>query len=212
MLLCFSMVLLLNFLDIVLRTSVSDKPSFTKKQPDLFFPPYFANDFHVSMQISQKYGLIYVITKQWLLFVYDLETATAVYRNDQSRSYITTEASTIGGFYAINRQGQVLLATVNEATIIPFINGQLNNLELAVNLAKRGNLPGAENLTLLESEASVAAASKENDDKELLRKHIDEEAELHEKILMYLKDIGTVGYQTNNLRKLVVIKLRNCWL
>ncbi|KAL4581709.1 hypothetical protein LXL04_006236 [Taraxacum kok-saghyz] len=54
--------------------------------------------------------------------------------------------SSVGGFYAVNRRGQVLLATVNESTIVPFVSGQLNNLELAVNLAKRGNLPGAENL------------------------------------------------------------------
>lgn len=125
------------------------------------------------MQISHKYGLIYVITKLGLLFVYDLETATAVYRNRISADpiFLTTEASSVGGFYAINRRGQVLLATVNEAAIVPFVSGQvclyflklaaaaithpylislvfkqLNNLELAVNLAKRGNLPGAENL------------------------------------------------------------------
>ncbi|KAL1533146.1 Clathrin heavy chain, variant 2 [Salvia divinorum] len=126
------------------------KPSFTKKQADLFFPPDFADDFPVAMQISHKYGLIYVITKLGLLFVYDLETATAVYRNRMSPDpiFLTSEASSIGGFYAINRRGQVLLATVNEATVVPFVSGQLNNLELAVNLAKRGNLPGAENLVV----------------------------------------------------------------
>ncbi|OIW04377.1 hypothetical protein TanjilG_32569 [Lupinus angustifolius] len=126
------------------------KPSFTKKQADLFFPPDFADDFPVSMQISNKYGLIYVITKLGLLFVYDLESATAVYRNRISPDpiFLTTEASSEGGFYAINRRGQVLLATVNEATIVPFVSGQLNNLELAVNLAKRGNLPGAEELVV----------------------------------------------------------------
>ncbi|KAL0303876.1 UNVERIFIED_CONTAM: Clathrin heavy chain 1 [Sesamum radiatum] len=126
------------------------KPSFTKKQADLFFPPDFADDFPVAMQISHKYSLIYVITKLGLLFVYDLETATAVYRNRISPDpiFLTSEASSVGGFYAINRRGQVLLATVNEATIIPFVSGQLNNLELAVNLAKRGNLPGAENLVV----------------------------------------------------------------
>ena len=131
--------------------------------------------FFLFTQISNKYGLIYVITKLGLLFVYDLETATAVYRNRISPDpiFLTSEASSIGGFYAINRRGQVLLATVNEATIVPFVSGQvclltfvfydiafmfslhpsnlqqlwqLNNLELAVNLAKRGNLPGAENL------------------------------------------------------------------
>ncbi|KAJ7546238.1 hypothetical protein O6H91_08G031500 [Diphasiastrum complanatum] len=126
------------------------KPGFTKKQADLFFPPDFADDFPVAMQVSLKYGLIYVITKLGLLFVYDLETATAVYRNRISPDpiFLTADSPSIGGFYAVNRRGQVLLATVNEATIVPFISGQLNNLELAVNLAKRGNLPGAENLVV----------------------------------------------------------------
>ncbi|KAK7861494.1 clathrin heavy chain 1 [Quercus suber] len=126
------------------------KPSFTKKQADLFFPPDFADDFPVAMQISQKYNLIYVITKLGLLFVYDMETATAVYRNRISPDpiFLTAEASSLGGFYAVNRRGQVLLATVNEQTIVPFVSGQLNNLELAVNLAKRGNLPGAEQLSV----------------------------------------------------------------
>ncbi|KOM39603.1 hypothetical protein LR48_Vigan03g298500 [Vigna angularis] len=126
------------------------KPSFTKKQADLFFPPDFADDFPVAMQISHKYSLIYVITKLGLLFVYDLETATAVYRNRISPDpiFLTSEATSVGGFYAINRRGQVLLATVNEQTIVNFVSGQLNNLELAVNLAKRGNLPGAEKLVV----------------------------------------------------------------
>ena len=34
-------------------------------------------------------------------------------------------ASPVGGFYAINRRGQVFLATVNEATIVPFVSGQV---------------------------------------------------------------------------------------
>jgi clathrin heavy chain len=40
----------------------------------------------------------------------------------------------------------VLLATVNEATMVPFVSQQLGNLELALTLAGRGNLPGAEPL------------------------------------------------------------------
>lgn len=40
----------------------------------------------------------------------------------------------------------MLLATVNEATMVPFVSQQLNNLDLALALAKRGNLPGAEAL------------------------------------------------------------------
>lgn len=83
-------------------------------------------------QISHKYSLIYVITKLGLLFVYDLETATAVYRNRISPDpiFLTAEASSVGGFYAINRRGQVLLATVNEATIISFVSGQVSLFSL----------------------------------------------------------------------------------
>jgi len=62
-----------------------------------------------------------VVTKLGLLFVYDLETATAVYRNRISPDpiFLATDAPSVGGLYAINRRGQVLLATVNEQTIIP---------------------------------------------------------------------------------------------
>ncbi|XP_039044430.1 clathrin heavy chain 1-like [Hibiscus syriacus] len=122
--------------------------SFSSKQSDLLFPPDFEDDFPVAMQISHKYSLIYVVTKLGLLFVYDLETATAVSRITISPDpiFLTSEDSVLGGFYAINTRGQVLLATVNEATIVEFVSDQLNNLELAVNLAKRANLPVAENL------------------------------------------------------------------
>jgi clathrin heavy chain len=48
--------------------------------------------------------------------------------------------------FDLSRRGQVLLATVNEQTMVPFVSQQLNNLELALSLAKRGNLPGAEAL------------------------------------------------------------------
>ena len=76
-----------------------------KRNAELFFPAEFADDFPVAMQISDKYGLVYVITKLGLLFVYDLETATAVYRNRISPEpiFLTAPAPGIGGFYAINR-------------------------------------------------------------------------------------------------------------
>ncbi|KAL6838207.1 hypothetical protein ACP4OV_031969 [Aristida adscensionis] len=124
------------------------KPGFSKKQADLLFPLDFQDDFPVAMQVSQKYGLIYVITKAGLLFVYDLETVTAVYRNRISPDpiFLTAESSSTGAFYAINRRGQVLHATVNDATFMPSVSGQLKH-DLAVILAKR-DLPGAENLVV----------------------------------------------------------------
>eukprot|EP00958_Prasinococcus_capsulatus_P003761 scaffold346_cov387-Prasinococcus_capsulatus_cf.AAC.4 len=135
--------------------------TFQKKQADLFFPPDFADDFPVAMQISDKYSIIYVVTKLGLLFVYDLETATAIYRNRISPDpiFLTCEAPSLGGFYAINRRGQVLLATVNEQTIVPFVSQSLNNLDLALSLAKRGNLPGAGDLVFKQFDQLFAAGN-----------------------------------------------------
>ena len=61
--------------------SNSGEPGFIGKQADLFFPPDFTDDFLAAMQISHKYDFIHVITKLGLLFVYDLETSSTVYRN-----------------------------------------------------------------------------------------------------------------------------------
>ncbi len=59
-----------------------------------------------SPQISDKYGLVYVVTKLGLLFVYDLETATAIYRNRISPDpiFLAVGSESTGGFYAINRR------------------------------------------------------------------------------------------------------------
>ncbi len=123
---------------------------FTKRTSELFFPPEFADDFPVVMHVSDKYGVIYIATKNGLLFVYDLETATPVYRSriSQEPVFVGAEAPNTGGFYVVNRGGQVLSVTLNEAAVVPFISTQLNNLELALSLASRGNLPGADVLVM----------------------------------------------------------------
>jgi len=119
-----------------------------KRQAELFFPAEFADDFPVSLQVSERYGLVYVVTKLGLLFVYDLETATAVYRNRISPDpiFLAAASDSTGGVLAVNRRGQVLLATVNEPAVVPFVAQQLGNLDLAMAMAKRGGLPGAEGL------------------------------------------------------------------
>ena len=43
-------------------------------------------------------------------------------------------------------EGQVILATINESAVVPFVSQQLNNLELALSIAGRASLPGAEAL------------------------------------------------------------------
>jgi clathrin heavy chain len=51
----------------------------------------------------------------------------------------------------------VLLGTVNEEALVPFVSQQLQNLDLAMALAKRGNLPGAEGLVVQQFQRLYAA-------------------------------------------------------
>lgn len=51
----------------------------------------------------------------------------------------------------------MLLGTVNEDALVPFVSQQLQNLDLAMALAKRGNLPGAEGLVVQQFQRLYAA-------------------------------------------------------
>ncbi len=120
-----------------------------KKNADLFFPPEFTDDFPVSMQIATRYGLVYIVTKLGLLFVYDLETAAPVYRVRFSQDPLFVACgSSDSGFLAINRKGQVLKGSINDGAIVSFLADQLKSIDLALAMAKRANLPGADKLVI----------------------------------------------------------------
>lgn len=123
-------------------------PTYTKKAVDVFFPPEAANDFPVAMQVSKRYGIVYLVTKYGFIHLYDLENGTCIYMNRISGETIftTAEHEATSGIIGINRKGQVLSVSVDEEKVIPYILGTLNNSELAFKLASRGNLPGADDL------------------------------------------------------------------
>ncbi|GJU17885.1 ATP-dependent zinc metalloprotease FTSH 7, chloroplastic-like protein [Tanacetum coccineum] len=51
-----------------------------------------------------------------------------LHQEGRERTLDSRYASSLGGFYAVNRRGQVLLATVNESAIVPFVSGQRGKL------------------------------------------------------------------------------------
>ncbi|GAA5918516.1 hypothetical protein JCM1841_003276 [Sporobolomyces salmonicolor] len=123
-------------------------PVYAKKAVDVFFPPEATNDFPVAMQVSRRYGIIYLVTKYGFIHLYDLETGVCLYMNRISGEtmFVTCEHEATSGIIGINRKGQVLSVTVDEEVMIPYILSTLNNVELAIRLASRGNLPGADDL------------------------------------------------------------------
>jgi len=123
-------------------------PPFGKKNCDIYFPPEAAQDFPVSMQISNKYNVVYMVTKFGYLHLYDLEACKLIYMNRISSEtiFVTTPHDATGGIMGVNRKGQVLCVTVDEANLVPYICKQLSDFQLALRIASRCNLPGAEQL------------------------------------------------------------------
>ncbi|KAI9739542.1 MAG: hypothetical protein M1834_006258 [Cirrosporium novae-zelandiae] len=123
-------------------------PVFPKKQVDIYFPAEAKDDFPVAMQVSKKYGVIYLVTKYGFIHIYDIETATNIFVNRISSDTIfTTAAETDGtGIVGVNRKGQVLAVSINEETIIPYLMSNTANAALAIKLAARAGLPGADHL------------------------------------------------------------------
>ncbi|XP_045503328.1 clathrin heavy chain [Colias croceus] len=129
------------------QTPAGNQP-FQKKAVDVFFPAEAQNDFPVAMQVSPKYDVIYLITKYGYIHMYDIETGTCIYMNRISSDtiFVTAPHEATGGIIGVNRKGQVLSVTVEEDSIVPYINNGLQNPELALRMAVRNNLAGAEEL------------------------------------------------------------------
>ncbi|EGC39262.1 hypothetical protein DICPUDRAFT_45258 [Dictyostelium purpureum] len=159
---------------LVLEVNKGDGPAFQKRASDVFYPPEIgASDFPVAMQISEKYEIIYMVTKLGYIHLFDLGTASLIYRNRISSEniFVTAFEESTNGIIAVNRKGQVLSVSIDERNIIPYIVNTLNNVELAISMASKNNLPGADGLLSSQFEryfqqgqykeaAKVAAESK----------------------------------------------------
>ncbi|KAK7420981.1 Clathrin heavy chain [Neonectria magnoliae] len=135
-------------LHIVEVDHVESNPVFQKKAVDMFFPPEATNDFPVALQVSQKYGVIYMVTKYGFIHLYDLETASCIFMNRISSETIFTTCTDnqSSGIVGINRKGQVLFVTVDDTNVIPYLLQNPANTEMAIKMASRAGLPGADNL------------------------------------------------------------------
>ncbi|ODH28145.1 hypothetical protein ACO22_04005 [Paracoccidioides brasiliensis] len=121
---------------------------FPKKAVDLFFPPEAVLDFPTAIQVSKRYDIAYIVTKFGFIHLYDLETGNCLFlsRISSKPIFVTVPDSDSAGLVGVNRHGQVLAVSVDENKIIPYILEKLNNPGLAVRLASKGGLPGADDL------------------------------------------------------------------
>jgi len=125
------------------------------------------NDFPVTMNVSKKYGMVFMISKMGYVYLFDVYSGKAIYRMKVTNDtvFVSTDHSASGGIIGITRRGSVIHIGVNESSIVPFVVGTLRDQTLAIELASRLNLPGADELyaqqfsTLLASGDITGAAT-----------------------------------------------------
>ena len=123
---------------------------FQKKAVDAFFPPEAQSDFPVAMQVSKKNCVVYLITKYGYVHLYNIEPGTCIYMNRISADtiFMTAQHEPTNGIIGVNRKGQVLSVSMDEENVVPYIQGTLNNNDLALRMAVRNNLSGADQLSV----------------------------------------------------------------
>ena len=116
---------------------------FTKKQTDIYFPAEAGQDFPVAMQVSDRYGVAYMITKFGYIHIFDIGTGKLIYMNRISAEtiFVTAPQPSTGGIVGVNRKGQVLSVSVDENNVIPYICNKLNDFDMAIKLAARADIP-----------------------------------------------------------------------
>ena len=88
--------------------ATGDQP-FEKRAVDVYFPPEAQNDIPVAMQISPKHGIIYMITKDGNIHLYNLETGTCIYmsRISDVPIFVMAPYEPTSGIICVNENGQV---------------------------------------------------------------------------------------------------------
>eukprot|EP01006_Ploeotia_vitrea_P036085 TRINITY_DN65965_c0_g1_i1.p1 TRINITY_DN65965_c0_g1~~TRINITY_DN65965_c0_g1_i1.p1 ORF type:complete len:1680 (-),score=269.82 TRINITY_DN65965_c0_g1_i1:136-5175(-) len=105
-------------------------------------------DFPVAVQASGKHGLLYLVTRTGYLYLFDIFTSTLIYSDmiTQDPIFVTAPEEATHGFLGVSTSGKLLSVHVNENSIVRYIQQSLGNYELALGIAARADLGGADEL------------------------------------------------------------------
>jgi len=140
----------LHIMDILKNRGESATPF--KVQQEIAMPAEAPTDFAVGLHLSEKHGVVFMITKAGYLFMFDIGTGTMLVRSKVSQEtvFITVGSALSGGIIFVNKRGAVMSAKVNENSIVNYVMNQLvqlpNRQDIAFTMARRFGLPGADEL------------------------------------------------------------------
>jgi len=112
-------------------------------------PAEAAQDFPVSMVVDAKDEIAFLLSKMGFVYMFDIHSGKTMFRTriTQETVFVTCVQELTGAVFGITvRTGRVLRIVLNGQTLIPYIVNNLRDNDLAIKVAGRLGLPGAEHL------------------------------------------------------------------
>jgi len=123
-------------------------------------PAEAASDFPVSLVIDAKDDVAFLISKMGFVYMFDIHSGKTMFRTriTQETVFVTCAQASTGAVFGITvRSGRVLRIALNGQNLVPYIVNTLRDNQLAIKIAGRLGLPGAEHLYMAEFERLISA-------------------------------------------------------
>lgn len=120
---------------------------------EMSYPEGSEADFPVFMSIEERLGLLFLITKFGLLFVFEISEGALILRSKISENQILTGCNMINskGVLAVAKSGNIISLEVDEQPFVDFVKNSphiKNNMQVARKLSLKAGLPGSESFYL----------------------------------------------------------------
>ena len=123
-------------------------------------PAEAAQDFPVSMVVDAKDDIAFLLSKMGFVYMFDIHSGKTLFRTriTQETVFVTCSQDSTGAVFGITvRTGRVLRISLNGPNLVPYIVNTLRDTDLAIKLAGRLGLAGAEHLYTQEFERLIGA-------------------------------------------------------
>ena len=123
-------------------------------------PAEAANDFPVSLVVDTKDDIAFLLSKMGYVYMFDIHSGKTMFRTriTQETVFVTCAQHSTGAVFGITvRTGRVLRISLNGPNLVPYIVNTLRDTDLAIKVAGRLGLPGAEHLYTQEFERLIGA-------------------------------------------------------
>jgi clathrin heavy chain len=120
-----------------------------KTEVEVVFPEGHESDFPIFMTFQNDLGLIFLLTKFGILFVFEASEGSLLLRSKISENHLLTGCNNLNskGCLLVSKSGDLIHISVEEQAMVNFIKNSThikNNTNVAQKLALRAGLPGSE--------------------------------------------------------------------